>query len=204
MDPATSGVGLIGPSGMTGVPIILQTMRSPLRCVVQVAGESLRMSAEDLSDCMTNAAGFRRLMLAYVQATLVQTAHVGVCNARHSVDERLRRWLLVAHAVTRDEEIRVTHKLIASSLGVRRASVTVRLSELEKAKAIVQNRGSLRISDRAALECGACGCHRIIVAEFLRLKSAASQAQPGPASSRKKREAAGPETPGRASALAQP
>jgi len=169
-DAGSVGVGLIGSSGMTGVPIVLETMRTPLRSVVQVAGESLRISAEDLCACMRDMRRFRRLMLAYVQATLVQSAQIALCNSHHSVDQRIRRWLLVAHTITGDDEIHVTHRLIAALLGVRRPSVTVRLSELEAGKAIAQTRACVRVMDRKALEDGSCDCHRIINAEFLRLR----------------------------------
>jgi CRP-like cAMP-binding protein len=160
------GSGVIGRSGMTGVPIILETMRTPLRAVVQAPGEAYRVAAEDLHRGLRTSAPLRHVLLGYVQALLVQSAYIGLCNARHSVERRVRRWLLLAHFAVNGDDIRVTHQLIAKLLGVRRPSVTVRLAELEREGAVRQQRGCVTVVDGALLATGACECHRIVTGEF--------------------------------------
>lgn len=172
------GAGLIGAGGMTGLPIVLRTERSPLRAVVQSAGRAHRIAASQLVSLLEEDDALQRTLFGYIQAVLVQSSYIALCNARHSVDQRVRRWLLLARVAVGDDEICITHNTIAGLLGVRRPSVTDTLTELQRTGAIEQQRGCVIVRDRELLAAHACDCHRIISAEFARVGTLAP-ARPG-------------------------
>jgi CRP-like cAMP-binding protein len=162
-------VGTLGRRDFVGLPLLLGTGRTPHRCVVQVPGEAYRIGAADLQDAMEELPSLRQLLFAYVQAVLVQSSQLVVCSTRHSVQERLTRWLLSAHDRIEGDAIPVTHQALSRSLGVRRAGITTTLGCLEKAGLIRRGRGCIRVLDPESLQDEACDCYHTIRAEYRRL-----------------------------------
>ncbi len=168
-DSAMLEIATLGCSDFVGMPLVLGTGRAPHRCVVQVPGEALRISAEELTRAMDELPELRVLLLGYVQAAIVQMAQLAVCNSRHPLQQRLARWLLVAQEQLGEHEIPLTHQNLSRSLGVRRAGITTALGQLEAAGLLRGGRGRLEILDRAGLEEQACICHRFIRVERQRI-----------------------------------
>lgn len=153
---------LIGHEGLAGVPVVLGANTSPHKRVVQVEGMALRMSAEDLRWAMDEMPDFRRLLLLYINSILVQVGQLAACNMKHTIQQRLARWLLMAHDRLGRDDLPLTHAIISKLLGVRRSSVTEKLAEFEAAQSIQCLRGHIRVLDRPQLEALACVCHRVI------------------------------------------
>lgn len=160
---------LIGREGLVGLPVLLGGAASPFRRVVNVGGRALRIPADRSILMMEERPAFRRLILRYAQAVTVQSAQAGACANRHSLHQRLARWLLSAEYRLGRNELPLTHALLSRLLGTRRASVTVALGKLEAAGIIRQRRGEITILDRDRLEAAACNCHRIIKAAYDRI-----------------------------------
>ena len=91
------------------------------------------------------------------------------CNAVHTVEQRLARWLLMAHDRLDGDELPLTHEFLAIMLGVRRPGVTVSLNLLEQDGLIDANRGVISIVDRKGLEEKSNGAYGVPEAEFRRL-----------------------------------
>ena len=123
-------VGLIGCEGMSGVAVTLGNHQSPNETYMQVAGEGQRIAADTLRAIAAKNPGVQKTMLRYVQAFLTQASHTAICNARSRIDERLARWILMAHDRVAGPTIPLTHEFIALMLGVRRAGVTETLRVL--------------------------------------------------------------------------
>jgi CRP-like cAMP-binding protein len=87
----TLEVSLLGPSDFIGVPLVLSTGRTPHRCVVQVPGTALRISARDLAQALSEKTRFRDILLGYVQGRMVETAQLAACNTCHGLHQRLAR-----------------------------------------------------------------------------------------------------------------
>jgi len=47
---------------------------------------------------------------------MVQTAHTAIANARSHIDQRLARWILMAHDRTRDKNLPLTHEFCLGEL----------------------------------------------------------------------------------------
>jgi CRP-like cAMP-binding protein len=163
------GVGVVGRLGLVGVPAVLGTMYAPNRCIMEIEGAALQIGCEHLSLVMDRQPLLRRHLLRYIQALLVQNSQTTLCNIRHKLEERLARWLLLAHDRIDGNVIPLTHDLFSMMLGVRRASVTEALAGLEAAGALKRRHKAVEIQDRPILEQQVCDCYRIIAAEYQRL-----------------------------------
>jgi hypothetical protein len=83
----------------------------------------------------------------------------GACNACHSVEQRLSRWLLTCSDVLASEEIALPQDVFAKMLGVQRTSVNPTLRALQAAGAVTLGRSRVTILDRAVLNRHACECY---------------------------------------------
>jgi CRP-like cAMP-binding protein len=164
-------VGIVGAQDFVGLPIVLGTLRSPHRCVVQVGGEALRIGTESLQRAMSDIPRLRAILLGYVQAAMVQSAQLVVCNTRHSLNERLARSLLLTHDRLGGNEVPLTHQCLSRLLGVRRAGVTTAIGAMERSGLIRRGRGRLVLSDVQGLQHASWECYRAIKAEHDRILS---------------------------------
>jgi CRP-like cAMP-binding protein len=158
-------VALVGRFGLVGVSAVLGVKRSPHRCLMQTDGEALRIPARELVAVMNASETVRHQLLNYVHFLLIQNSQFALCNARHELQERLSRWLLLTHDRLDGDVIPVTHDVLSMMLGVRRAGITEALAALEAAGAVRRTRGAIEITDRSVLEQHACECYRIISTE---------------------------------------
>jgi CRP-like cAMP-binding protein len=158
-------VGLVGRLGMVGVSAVLGMARSPHRTLMQTQGEAFALPASELIQAMDAYPRFRVQLLNYVHFLLIQNSQFALCNARHELEARVARWLLLTCDRLDGSIIPVTHDQLSMMLGVRRAGITEALAALEAAGALNRGRGEIEITDRAILEARACECYRIIAAE---------------------------------------
>ena len=136
---------------------------------MQHRGSGQRIAASTLREAIEQSASLRHMLLRYGHAFLVQTAHTAMANGRSKIEERLARWLLMAHDRIERDELTLTHEFLAVMLGVRRPGVTVALNLLEKSGLIRTERGIIFITDRQGLEEHSNGAYATQEAEFQRL-----------------------------------
>jgi CRP-like cAMP-binding protein len=149
----------IGNEGMIGLPVILGLDFSPTRTVSQVSGTALRMAAADFLKAMDPDGPLDKLLRRYIAFPLRYAYQTVACNALHSVEERMCRWLLMTHDRVGKEEFGLTQEFLAEMLGVRRQSVTVVAGVLQAAGLISYRRGIMKIENREGLEAGSCECY---------------------------------------------
>jgi CRP-like cAMP-binding protein len=162
-------VGLIGPEGMTGFAVIMGGARSPNETYVQLAGAGLRIPAEVLCAAFTSSRTLHAALLRYGLDFANQTTQTALANGRSKIEERLARWLLMAHDRVMGDELPLTHEFLATMLGVRRPGVALTLSLLQNAGLIRTGRGVVSIVDRVGLEEASNGAYGASEAELGRL-----------------------------------
>ncbi len=162
-------VGLIGPEGMVGMPLILGVDSAPAGGLVQMQGTALRISPAALRQAFNESKVLRTRLLRYMQALYTQVSQTAACNGHHGLEERLARWLLMAHDRAEGDQFPMTHEFMALMLGVRRSGVTVTASTLKQAGLISYANGRMTILDRPALEAVACECYGIVQRQFEQL-----------------------------------
>ncbi len=174
----TVEVGPVGDEGMVGLRIFLGAVTSPERVIVHVAGSALRAEANALGRELSRAESkLQRLLLRYTQMLLAMTSRSSACNKLHKLELQLARWLLTMHDYIRDDQLRLTHELIALTLGVRRAGISDAAAALRKAGVITYLRRDIQIHDREGLEARACDCYGVIKGEYDRLYADLSKAR---------------------------
>jgi CRP-like cAMP-binding protein len=151
-DKPSIEVGIIGREGMTGLAIVLGGDRAQHATYIQVAGKGQRMSAARLREVDEQSPAFHRAMLRYARAFLAQTTTTALANGRSKIEERLARWLLMAHDRLGGDELNLTHEFLGLMLGTHRPGVTLALQSLERAGLITTRRGRVTILDRKALQ----------------------------------------------------
>jgi CRP-like cAMP-binding protein len=167
-------VGVVGNEGMTGVPLVMGDTRAQHSAYTQIAGNSHRIAAAPFAEALRQSASLRALMLKSAQAFMIQTAHTALANGRAKLEERLARWLLMAHDRLDTASVPLTHEFLAVMLGVRRAGVTVALHSFEQRGYVAMRRGLLTLVDRAGIERVAGSFYGVPEAELRRLMGEAA------------------------------
>lgn len=163
------GIGLIGRGGMTGSVVAIGIDQAPYEVVVLIGGTSLTINRKALQEVMYLSRSLRNRMLRFTQAFMVQAAQMALAKSHGNMKVRLACWLLMAHDRISGDELPLTHETISMVLGVRRASVTVALHELEGDRLIHSLRGWIIIRDRRGLENLAGAYYGPAEAEYERL-----------------------------------
>jgi CRP-like cAMP-binding protein len=162
-------IAVIGCEGVTGTAVILGADRSPHSTYMQVEGWGRRVSSAVLRRLMEQSTSLVTCLTRYAYIFAIQAAHTALANAEGKIEERLARWLLMAHDRLRRDDLHLTHEFLSVMLGVRRAGVTAALHQLERTGLISTARGCVTVVDREGLEKSANGLYGVPEAEFERL-----------------------------------
>jgi CRP-like cAMP-binding protein len=168
-DGAAQEVGLVGREGVVGLAVALGAESVGTEALVQAEGTALRVPTDELRAAFDRGAALRALLLRYTQAVHAQVSQTAACNGRHAVDERLARWLLMAHDRADGDEFPMTQEFMAMMLGVRRAGVSVAAGILQKAGVINHTYGRVTVLDRPGLEAASCECYGAVRRQVERL-----------------------------------
>ena len=160
-DGMQAEIGIVGREGMLGTTLLSGDDTSFLDAMVQMPGSALRMAITDFRQDMEAHPALRQRLVRYNEALHVQIMQTAVCNAHHGLEQRLARWLLLAHDRIDGDELPLTQDFMATMLGVYRPSITVTAGILQRAGLIRYSTGRVTIVDRAGLEASACECYGI-------------------------------------------
>ena len=126
-DASMVEVATVGREGMVGVSAILSAREpSTSLTMVQAATDTCyRMSIDAFRREFDRRGAFYTLLTRYAVAHMGFVMQSTACNARHSVVQRLARWLLLAHDRVGVDEFPLTQEFLAMMLGASRPTVTV-------------------------------------------------------------------------------
>jgi CRP-like cAMP-binding protein len=155
-------IGLVGNDGMSGLSALMGTETSPERAIVQIPDGGRRMKFGVIQEEFKRGGELQKQLLAYARRLMRQIAQTAACNAFHTAEERLSRWLLMCQDRIGSSELKLTQEFIAEMLGTRRATVSVAAMVLQTESYIKYNRGHIRIIDRAGLEAFTCECYQAL------------------------------------------
>jgi len=156
----------IGREGAFGLFAALYSRVSFNRCLVQMEGPTLRCPIEPLLQAFTNSAQVRNLFVSYSETLLSQVQQTVACNAMHTTEERMCRWLLMMHDRAEGERLTYTHEFLSHILGSSRRSVTIAAQSMQNAGLISYHRGTIQVVDRPGLEKASCECYAIVKERF--------------------------------------
>jgi hypothetical protein len=150
---------MVGRDGAVNATSALDGKTSYQKGIVQVAGSASVISSDTLRSIANEFEPFRSVLIRHEQVLLAQAQQSAGCNASHTVEARMCRWLLRIRDLTGSDEMELTQEFLAQMLGVRRTSVSLIANILQKADFIRYRRGHIQIMDAEKLKSGACECY---------------------------------------------
>jgi CRP-like cAMP-binding protein len=151
---------LIGREGAVGAASVLGLRRAVTRDVCHVRARASRLEAQRLIEACSASPHIQEIIARYMARKLCAAVRNGACNACHTVEQRLSRWLLTCSDVLESDEIALPQDVFAKMLGVQRTSVNPALRALQAAGAVALARSRVAIRDRSMLSRRACECYQ--------------------------------------------
>lgn len=160
---------MIGRDSLVGASSALDGRVSLNKGLVQVAGFASILDVETLRDVADRSIAFRTTLIRHEQALFAQAQQSAACNASHSVEARLSRWLLRTRDLTGGDTLVLTQEFLAQMLGVRRTSVSLVANTLQSAGFIRYRRGHVQITNLEGLQETSCECYETVKSHSQRL-----------------------------------
>ena len=145
-------VGIIGREGSTGMSLVMGAPQPLQDIFIQLAASAHAVDAETLQQLLSESADLQKAMLRYSYSFALQSGQTAAANGHGKIDERLARWLLMAHDRMDGNEVALTQEFLSVMLGVRRTGVTHAIRDLTEARLIDTRRATIVIVDRKGLE----------------------------------------------------
>jgi CRP-like cAMP-binding protein len=118
-------VGMFGYESVIGVSALMGTKESLNRVYTQIEGNGFCCTVETARKEFGRGGAFQALMLRYVQAQLVQASQSAGCNAKHNMEQRLARWLLLCTDRAHSDTLKLSQEFLADMLGSTRPTVSI-------------------------------------------------------------------------------
>jgi CRP-like cAMP-binding protein len=162
-------VAMTGRDGIIGAAESLAGIASTIDAVVLFPGMASIVEMAEFGTLAAHSATLRNLLARHEQAISAEAQQSAACNASHSVEARLSRWLLRAHDLWDDAALPMTQELLAHLIGVQRNAISIVAHALQQAGIIRYSRGRIEITDSQALRATACECYQIVKSTHERL-----------------------------------
>jgi CRP-like cAMP-binding protein len=160
---------MIGRDSIVGGSSALDGKIALNKAIVQVPGVASVLDVLRLRQVADQSVTFRTTLIRHEQVLLAQALQSVACNAAHSLESRLARWLLRTRDLTGSDTLPLTQEFLAQMLGVRRTSVSLVANALQKAGLIHYERGRIEIANLIGLGEASCECYETVKGHYDRL-----------------------------------
>jgi CRP-like cAMP-binding protein len=157
---------MVGRDGVIGALAALDGRISLSRGVVQISGHGAMCNVEALKRATMQSTTLQALLIRHEQVVYAQAQQSAACNATHTIEERLARWLLRARDLAQSDTLPFTQEFLAEMLGVRRTSVSTVAHTLQQAGFLKYARGRIHIVDLEGLQQSACECYYTVCRHY--------------------------------------
>lgn len=165
-DGASIETALVGREGAVGGIVSQGTLPAFTRAIVQHPGPLIRIQTARLEEAKLRSSTIRHLLARYADCLLAQVFQATACNAVHSIEQRMAKWLLEAVARTGEERVPLTQEQLAGMLGVGRSYINRLVANWKHRGLLRWHRGVLSIDDMDALRTLSCACNEVVRAHF--------------------------------------
>ncbi|WP_263383548.1 Crp/Fnr family transcriptional regulator [Granulicella arctica] len=155
-------IALAGFEAVLAASSMMGTRRSLNRVYMQVGGHGFSSAIEAATLEFKRGEKFQDLTLRYLQAQFIQSSQTAGCNARHSIEQRLARWLLLCADRNGGRILPLSHEYMADMLGASRTTVTNVAIHFQEQKLISYSRGKINLLDLPGLEKLSCECYAVV------------------------------------------
>jgi CRP-like cAMP-binding protein len=174
MDVELSGgqaieAAMIGRDSMLGATSALDGQVSLIKAIIQLPGHGETLEVPRFREVADRSPVLRTTLLRHEQVLFAQAQQSAACNASHTVEARLARWLLRSRDLSGSDTLGLTQEFLADMLGVQRSSVSPVAHSLQQAGLIRYSRGRIEIINLAGLRNASCECYGTVKAHYDRL-----------------------------------
>lgn len=157
---------LIGREGAVGGIVSQGRLPAYARGLVQFPGPFYRIESRELEEAKAQSPTLRYLFARYADCLLAQVFQSVACNATHTIEQRVAKWLTAALDRTGDHDVPLTQEQLASMLGVGRSYIS-RVVQTMKSRGVLETRrGGVRVRDKDLLQHLSCGCNDAVRSHF--------------------------------------
>jgi CRP-like cAMP-binding protein len=160
---------MIGRDSIVGASSALVGKVELNKGIVQIAGVASTLDVQRLRKVAEASVAFRTTLIRHEQVLFAQAQQSVACNASHTVEARLARWLLRCRDLAGGETLELTQEFLSQMLGVQRTSVSLVAHTLQKAGLIAYSRGQIKIIDLNGLRDTSCECYATVKGHYDRL-----------------------------------
>ncbi|MEP6885555.1 MAG: Crp/Fnr family transcriptional regulator [Gammaproteobacteria bacterium] len=161
-DERTAQIAVIGNDGMAGCSLQVGAHTALSETVVQCPGYAFRLSGPTLHQECARSGHLYGLVLRYTQLLIAHMVQTVVCNANHSLEQRLCRWLLLTMDRLPSNQLSIEQEVIEKVMGATPERVNETLEAFHSLGVIRRNLGRLTVADRHKLELAACECYSVL------------------------------------------
>ena len=155
-------VATIGNEGVVGLSAVAVGYREPTLTMVQMETDVChRMPVAAFRRELDRHGALQDVVWRFSQALMGVIMQSTACNATHTIEQRLARWLLTAHDRVGGDSFPLTQEFLAMMLGAARPTVSIVAGTQQRAGLITYRRGLITILDRKQLEGASCECYRV-------------------------------------------
>lgn len=152
---------MVGRDGVIGASQALDDRTSINKIVVQVPGTAMAIDRERLLQAIRAGSSIDRLLATYEQFFVADIQQTAACNASHSVEARMCRWMLRMLDLS-GSDIAITQESLATMIGAQRSSVSQLAGQMQAEGIIRYSRGQIHIENSSALKQLSCECHEAV------------------------------------------
>ncbi|HEV2623305.1 MAG TPA: Crp/Fnr family transcriptional regulator [Frateuria sp.] len=157
---------LVGREGALGGIVSQGRLPAYARGLVQFPGPFYRMESRELEEAKTQSPTLRHLFARYADCLLAQVFQSVACNATHTIEQRVAKWLVAALDRTGDHDVPLTQEQLASMLGVGRSYISRVVQGMKSRGVLETRRGGVRVRDKDELQRLSCGCNAAVRSHF--------------------------------------
>ncbi len=153
---------MFGYESAVGVSALMGTKLSLNRIFMQLAGHGFASPVRAAQAEFQRGGIFQTLSLRYVQSQLTLSTQNAACNASHTYEQRLARWLLICADRAKHDNLEMAQEFVSQMLGSTRSTVSIAAAHLKAKGLIDYRRGTIQLLKKKELEAEACECYRVV------------------------------------------
>jgi CRP-like cAMP-binding protein len=124
---------MIGRDSILGGAAAMDGLISLNKAIVQLTGKAETLDVAHLREIADKSPEFRTTLVRHEQVLFAQAQQSAACNAAHTVEARLSRWLLRSRDLSGSDTLLLTQEFLAQMLGAQRSSVSPAAHTLQEA-----------------------------------------------------------------------
>ena len=153
---------MFGYESVIGISALMGVKHSLNRIFMQLSGHGYASPIQAARQEFKRGGTFQHLALRYVQMQLTLSTQNAACNATHTYEQRLARWLLICCDRAQATDLEMGQEFISEMIGSTRSTVSIAAGRLKAKGLIDYRRGSIQVLDKKGLEKETCECYRVV------------------------------------------